>query len=281
LHDRRGKSAAEAWPCQFADVFANALPHRTHRSLFQALFCLPIRTSETLNDKRAFVRAMFSRIAPNYDLANRLMTFGMDQRWRKRTAQVTLSKNDQEPLVLDVGTGTGDQAIMISALSPHAHIVGVDLTTEMMALAASKVSRISGDMMLRLVNGDSLELPFPANTFSGICSSFVLRNVTSLDRAFAEMVRVAKPNAPIVALEITPPRIPVWRTLFRFYFFQIAPLLGGLVSRDLPAYRYLPYSLTVFVSADELAGIMSRAGVRNVRYILLNLGTVAIHFGIK
>jgi demethylmenaquinone methyltransferase / 2-methoxy-6-polyprenyl-1,4-benzoquinol methylase len=234
-----------------------------------------------LRDKRAFVRALFSRIAPKYDLANRLMTFGMDQRWRRRTAQVTLGGEGQDPLILDVGTGTGDQAMMISSIQTQARVIGIDLTTEMMDLAASKMRESQNGSVLRLVNGDSLDLPFSANTFNGICSSFVLRNVTSLDRALTEMLRVAKPNAPIVALEITAPRRPVWRSLFGFYFSHIAPLLGGMVSGDLSAYRYLPYSLSVFVSADELAAIMTRAGIRNVRYILLNLGTVALHFGIK
>jgi demethylmenaquinone methyltransferase/2-methoxy-6-polyprenyl-1,4-benzoquinol methylase len=237
--------------------------------------------SNPMNDKRAFVRAMFSRIAPNYDLANRLMTFGMDQRWRRRAAQVSLTHETNKPLVLDLGTGTGDQAMMISTVNPHAHIVGIDFTTEMMDLALTKARRAGITSALSLVNGDSLDLPFPGNTFNGICSAFVLRNVASLDRAFAEMVRVAKPNAPIVALEITPPQQPIWGTLFRLYFFRVAPLLGGLVSGDFPAYRYLPYSLSIFISAEELAGIMKSAGIRNVQYILLNLGTVAIHFGFK
>jgi demethylmenaquinone methyltransferase/2-methoxy-6-polyprenyl-1,4-benzoquinol methylase len=237
--------------------------------------------SNTLDDKRAFVRAMFSRIAPNYDLANRLMTFGMDQSWRRRAAQVSLAQDAHEPLVLDLGTGTGDQALMISTLNPHAHIVGIDFTTEMMELAATKARRAGANPTLSLVNGDSLDLPFPGDTFNGICSAFVLRNVASLDKAFAEMMRVAKPNAPIVALEITPPQQPIWRALFRLYFFRLAPLLGGVVSGDFPAYRYLPYSLSIFVSADELAGIMTRASMHSVQYILLNLGTVAIHFGFK
>ena len=224
---------------------------------------------------------MFSRIASNYDLANRLMTLGMDQGWRKRTAQVTLAHGASEPRVLDVGTGTGDQAMMISTLNPRARIVGIDYTTEMMDLAATKMHRADNLFDLRLVNGDSLALPFPENTFDGICSAFVLRNLTSLDGAFTEMARVAKPNSPIVALEITWPRHPVWRALFRLYFFRVAPLLGGVVSGDLAAYRYLPYSLSIFVSADELAEIMERAGIRNVQCIRLNLGSMAIHFGIK
>ena len=234
-----------------------------------------------MDDKRAHVRAMFSRIAPNYDLVNRLMTFGMDRHWRKRAAQLSLTDDVPEPLLLDVGTGTGDLAIMLAKLRPHAHVVGLDLTSEMMGLAFKKAKNGRTNSSPGLINGDTLYLPFPSDTFNGITSGFVLRNLTSLDQAFAEMVRVAKPNARIVALEITRPRQPVWRTLYRLYFNRFAPLLGGLVSGDFPAYRYLPYSLSIFVTADELAGIMTRAGLRNVNYVLLNLGTVAIHFGVK
>jgi demethylmenaquinone methyltransferase/2-methoxy-6-polyprenyl-1,4-benzoquinol methylase len=234
-----------------------------------------------LNEKRAFVRSTFARIAPNYDLANRLMTFGMDLSWRKRAARLALGDEVPDPFLLDVGTGTGDQAFMLSALCPHGHVVGIDFTSEMLNLALRKSRREDENQAPGLVNGDSLDLPFPSNTFEGITSAFVLRNLANLDLAFAEMVRVAKPNGRIVALEITRPRHPIWRDLFSIYFSRIVPLLGGAVSRDFPAYRYLPYSVSIFLTADELAGTMTRAGIRNVQYLLLNLGTVAIHFGVK
>jgi demethylmenaquinone methyltransferase / 2-methoxy-6-polyprenyl-1,4-benzoquinol methylase len=234
-----------------------------------------------VSDKRTLVRGMFSRIAPNYDLANRLLTFGMDQSWRKQAAQFTLSGEVREPYLLDIGTGTGDLAITLSTLCPNGHLVGIDLTTEMLELAVAKIGRDRTNPAPRLINGDSLDLPFPGDTFDGVTSAFVLRNLASLESAFAEMVRVAKPNARIVALEITQPGQPIWRTFYRLYFYRVVPLLGGLVSGDFPAYRYLPYSLSIFVSAGELTRIMTHAGIRNVQYILLNRGTVAIHFGIK
>jgi demethylmenaquinone methyltransferase/2-methoxy-6-polyprenyl-1,4-benzoquinol methylase len=224
---------------------------------------------------------MFARIAPNYDLANRLMTFGMDLSWRKRAAALTLADAEADPSLLDIGAGTGDMALLLSALCPRAHIVGLDFTSEMLSLAMAKIRRAGTDPAPGLVNGDSLDLPFPADTFHGITSAFVLRNLADLDLAFAEMVRVAKPNGRIVALEITQPRQPIWHGLYRGYFSRVLPLLGGLVSGDFPAYRYLPYSVSIFVSADELAEIMTRAGIRNVQYIVLNFGMVAIHFGVK
>jgi demethylmenaquinone methyltransferase/2-methoxy-6-polyprenyl-1,4-benzoquinol methylase len=234
-----------------------------------------------VKDKRTFVRQMFARIAPHYDLANRLMTFGLDQRWRKRAAQIALAYGGPDPHLLDLGTGTGDMANMVAALNPHARVVGLDLTREMMELAVTKLRTGGTSHMPGLVNGDTLDLPFPASTFDAITSAFVLRNLVALDRAFCEMVRVAKPGARIVALEITRPRQPIWSALYRLYFYRAASVVGGIVSGDFAAYRYLPYSLSVFVSAEELGAIMTRAGIRDLKFVLLNLGTVAIHFGIK
>lgn len=234
-----------------------------------------------MNDKRSYVREMFGRIAPHYDRGNRLISLGMDKGWRRQAAAILLSGGVSQPHLLDVGTGTGDLAIMLSSLCPSGRVIGIDLTLEMMQFASAKFGNASLDPVPSLVNGDTIDLPFRADTFDGIISAFVLRNVTSLDSAFAEMLRVAKPNAPIVALEITRPGLPIWRSLYRFYFYRLAPLFAGTVSGDMAAYRYLPRSLSIFLSARELADSMMRAGIRDVNYELLNLETVAIHYGKK
>lgn len=224
---------------------------------------------------------MFGRIAPRYDLGNRVISFGRDQVWRRRAADILLARTKSRPYLLDLGTGTGDLAMLLSAFCPDARVVGIDLTKEMLERAVAKIHSTGAGNSPTLVNGDSLDFPFPNETFDGIISAFVLRNLTSLESAFLEMRRVVKPDAPIVALEITRPRLPIWRSIYEFYFYGLAPFLGGMLSGDLPAYRYLPHSLSVFVGPDELKSIMSRAGIRNVRYFLMNLGTVAIHFGYR
>lgn len=225
--------------------------------------------------KRAYVRDMFARIAPRYDTLNRVMTFGMDQRWRVRAARRAVG-NQTAPRVLDLATGTGDFAIALQTVCPQARVVGLDLVPEMLTYAAKK----NAARGVPLVAGDALELPFPADTFDAITSAFMLRNVVSLEQAFSEMARVAKPGARIVALEITQPRLPLWSRIYKLYFYRLVPLLGGMLS-EREAYRYLPDSLSRFVDAPALAEIMRRAGLRDVQYELLNLGTVAIHSASK
>lgn len=227
------------------------------------------------SQKRAYVRDMFARIAPRYDLLNRLMTFGMDAGWRARAARLAVGENIA-PFVLDLATGTGDFAIAIENIAPAARVVGLDLVYEMLAYARQKNSARA----IPLLAGDALDLPFADNTFDAVTSAFMLRNVVSLERAFAEMARVLKSGGRVVALEITQPRVPLWSALYKFYFYRLVPLLGGALS-DRAAYRYLPDSAARFVNADALARVMRDAGFQNVRYELLNVGTVAIHAGSK
>lgn len=235
-----------------------------------------------LQDKRRFVRDMFGRIAPRYDLLNRLMSLGQDQDWRKRAAGYALAQAGDSPRALDLATGTGDLTLALTRVRPGASVVGLDLTLEMLALAPAKLAA-AGETARRisLVNGDALDLPFPDATFDAITSAFMLRNLVNLEHGFSEMARVTRPGGCIVALEITRPRLPLWRALFQFYFYRLVPILGGVISGDFGAYKYLPNSLSLFISPEELAGIMTRAGIRKVQYKLLNLGTVAIHYGYK
>jgi demethylmenaquinone methyltransferase/2-methoxy-6-polyprenyl-1,4-benzoquinol methylase len=203
------------------------------------------------------------------------MTLGQDQGWRLRAARLAVG-SQPAPRVLDLATGTGDFAIALRTVAPGAQVIGLDLVPEMLEHARRKNDAAA----VPLLAGDALDLPFADAQFDALTSAFMLRNVVSLDRAFAEMARVAKPGARVVALEITQPRLPLWSTFYRLYFFRLVPLLGGALS-DREAYRYLPASLARFVDARALAGIMTRAGLRDVRYELLNLGTVAIHVGVK
>ncbi len=228
-----------------------------------------------LEEKPRYVREMFARISRRYDLMNRVMTAGQDQRWRRMVVEMC----DLPPggRLLDVATGTGDIAYLARRLRPDVRAVGVDFTFEMMAVGREKAP----ELQVPFVQGDALNLPFEDNSFDAVCSGFMMRNVTDIARAFAEQQRVVRPGGRVVCLEITHPRFTPWRTLFHFYFFHIVPLIGGLISGARDAYTYLPHSTLPFPDAEGLANIMRTVGLRNVRYRILMLGTVAIHVGEK
>lgn len=227
------------------------------------------------DEKASYVNRMFAEIAPRYDLMNRIMSGGQDVRWRRE--MIRLCELPPHGKLLDVGTGTGDIAWEALRQHPGLSAVGCDFTYEMMA--AGRYKRPHSNM--NFVQGDGLKLPFPDNTFDAVTSGFLLRNVTDIDAALREQVRVTKPGGRVVCLETIPPTETVLGPLFRLYFFEIVPLLGSLISPSGRAYRYLPQSTVSFPPPQILAHKMERAGLRNVFFLKRMFGTVAIHIGMK
>jgi demethylmenaquinone methyltransferase/2-methoxy-6-polyprenyl-1,4-benzoquinol methylase len=224
-------------------------------------------------EKPVFVNRMFARIAPTYDLMNRLMTFGRDQSWRRE--MLDFCNLPPRGLLLDVGTGTGDIAYEAMKRYPGVTAFGADFTYEMMAAGVGKVPAAP----LPFTQADTYHLPYPDDTFDAVVSGFLLRNVVDRVAAFREQARVTKPGGRVVCLETAPPTNALLGPLSRFYFFNIVPLIGGLISGDGAAYAYLPHSTVDFPPPAELAHMMEQAGLRNVVYHERMLGTVAIHVG--
>lgn len=228
-----------------------------------------------LMEKRAYVRRMFTAIAPHYDLMNRLMTFGRDRVWRRAVAQ--LAALPRGGRLLDVATGTGDIVYEALRLDPSLRAIGLDLTREMMLYGRGK----HGGLAFPCVEGDGLAMPFAEHTFDAVCSGFMLRNVVDIRAALAEQVRVVRPGGRVVCLEITRPTAPVIRALFDLYFFRLVPAIGGLISGQRSAYTYLPHSTVAFPRPPELKRIMESVGLRDVRYRTAMFGSIAIHWGTK
>lgn len=228
-----------------------------------------------VDDKPVYVNRMFARIAPTYDLMNRLMTFGQDQQWRRE--MLDYCNLPPRGLLLDVGTGTGDIAYTAMQRNPTLRAVGSDFTYEMMAAGVGKVP----GLLLPFAQADTYALPYPDNTFDAVVSGFLVRNVVDRVAAFREMARVTKPGGRVLCLETTPPSNSVLGPLFRFYFFQIVPIVGAFVARDRQAYAYLPHSTVAFPPPVELARLMEQAGLQNVFYVERMLRSVAIHVGVK
>lgn len=226
-------------------------------------------------EKPVYVNRMFARIAPTYDLMNRLMTVGQDQGWRE--ALLDFAALPPQGTLLDVGAGTGDIAYAALQRAPGVRAVGADFTYEMMAAGVDKAPGLT----LPFVQGDTFALPFPDETFDAVVSGFLIRNVVDRVAAFHEMARVTKPGGRVVCLETAPPSNALLSPLFRLYFFRIVPLIGGLIAGDRQAYSYLPHSTEDFPPPDALARLMEQASLRNVFYQEYMFGTVAIHAGTR
>jgi len=232
----------------------------------------------TADQKADYVQDMFSRIAPRYDLMNRVMTLGRDQSWRRLV--VKRAEIHAGARVLDIATGTAD--IALAAQKANAGlVVAADFSYTMLKYARRKIKPWHGRHNVHLVTADGLHLPFPSNSFDAVVTGFSLRNVGDLDTFLREMTRVTKPGGKVVCLEITRPRQPFFRNLFAWYFGKVVPKIGGLISGNADAYSYLPHSVTIFVTPEELRVRMEDAGLNNVKFETLMLGTVAIHAGTK
>ncbi|HET7036881.1 MAG TPA: bifunctional demethylmenaquinone methyltransferase/2-methoxy-6-polyprenyl-1,4-benzoquinol methylase UbiE [Thermomicrobiaceae bacterium] len=223
------------------------------------------------------VRSMFDRIVGHYDLMNTLMTAGRHRAWRRRAARAAIGARAAR--VLDLATGTGDLALELAGQGVPL-VVGADFSGGMLASAAAKRAEY-GAAAVRLVQADAMRLPFPDASFDAVTIGFGLRNLPDYGAAVAEMARVLRPGGRLVILEMSPLRQPIVRRGFDLYFAHLVPLVGGLVSGDREAYGYLPRSVGAFPPPEQLMALMRQAGLRNVRYEALALGTVALHLGIR
>jgi len=212
------------------------------------------------------VRRMFDRIAPVYDAMNRVMTAGLDQRWRRLTAQAVVRPGDR---VLDACCGTGDLAI--AASKADGRVTGLDFSERMLERARRKSAAIDW------VQGDLTALPFADGSFEAATVGFGVRNVDDLDRALAELRRVLGPDGRVGILEITRPSGPL-RHFYGFWFDRVVPALGRVLPGG-AAYIYLPASVRRFPGPDELAARLGAAGFADVRYRTFAGGIVALHTG--
>lgn len=229
--------------------------------------------------KKSQVSAMFNRIAPYYDLLNRVLSLGIDRSWRKKA--IALLKGGKPRHILDVATGTADVALMTARrLSPE-QIIGIDISTEMLDIGRQKITRQRLDAIIQLQEGDSENLPFPNNTFDAVTVAFGVRNFEHLENGLAEMLRVLKPGGQVVILEFSQPTAFPFKQLFHFYFRNILPFVGRITSKDPKAYRYLYESVQAFPDGERFLEVLQKIGYKSNRCIPLTLGICSIYSAFK
>ena len=219
--------------------------------------------------------AMFDRIAPRYDLMNRLISLGLDRRWRRRlVAAVT---QDRPARVLDLATGTADVALELARALPRAQIVGLDPSPGMVTLGHQKVHAAHRDDRVQLALGDGQRLPFARDVFDASCIAFGIRNVPDRTAALRELVRVTR--GPVAVLELAEPGGGALAPLARLHARRLVPRLGAWLS-GAQEYRYLQRSVAAFPPAVEFAELMRESGLADVRFDRLTFGAAHLYVGV-
>ncbi|MFL5593671.1 MAG: ubiquinone/menaquinone biosynthesis methyltransferase [Gemmatimonadaceae bacterium] len=227
-------------------------------------------------EKRAYVKQIFSEIAPRYDLLNHLLSLNVDRRWR-RTAIARLGvERDQSGLYLDLCAGTLDIAAQLSRLPGfRGMVIGADFAEPMLKAGAAKIT----GTRIAPITADAVQLPLASGQLAGAIVAFGIRNVAGLESSLRETFRVLAPGGRLVILEFSTPRILPLRALYQLYFHHVLPLIGRLISGHRTAYQYLPRSVANFPIEEALAEKMKAAGFAKVTWSSLSLGIAAIHVG--
>lgn len=225
--------------------------------------------------KKAEVEQMFDRIAPKYDLLNRVLSLGTDVYWRKRAIRYLLPEKPQR--VLDVATGTADVAILMARMLEVKEIIGIDIARQMLELGRKKVEQQGLSGVIHLETGDSEHLQFEDGSFDAIAVAFGVRNFEHLEKGLAEMRRVLRPGGRVVILEFSRPHFFPFKQIYNAYFKYVLPLIGRLTSRDMRAYTYLFESVQAFPEGEDFKNILTKTGYQNPSCERLTLGICSIY----
>lgn len=227
------------------------------------------------------IRKLFDSIAPDYDRLNHMLSLDIDKSWRRKAIQETLIPG-QKLDILDVACGTGDFAIGLAKASyGESHITGIDISENMLSIGREKVKAAGLGECIDLATGDCEALPFADNTFDRASAAFGVRNFEHLETGLKEIFRVLRPSGKIVILELSTPSGRIPAALYKLYFLNILPAIGGIVSGNRGAYRYLPESVLKFPRPEEFMEIMGKCGFSDVRHRAFTMGICRMYTGIR
>lgn len=226
--------------------------------------------------KREQVEAMFDAIAPRYDLLNRVLSLGIDQRWRKKA--IARLRGDRPQRILDVATGTADLALLAATLDPD-RVVGIDISEEMLRVGREKVARRGLEDRIVLRRGSAEKIPFSDHQFDAALVAFGVRNFEDLNQGLSDIHRVLRPGGLLVVLEFSQPRAFPVKQLYRFYSRHILPRIGRTVSHDDGAYQYLPDSVAAFPDGEAFLSRLRGAGFTELAWHPLTFGIASLYEG--
>ena len=225
------------------------------------------------------VRAMFDRIAPSYDMLNHLLSLGIDHLWRRRAVREL--RKFAPKRVLDLATGTCDLAIAIAKGIEGVKVMGTDISTEMVEVGRVKVAKRGLSEQIELGIADAENLPYGEGEFDAVTVGFGVRNFTNKEQGLSEMARVLREGGVVEILELSRPTNKIFAPIFRFYFHKVMPIMGGWISGDRAAYKYLPASVDSFPAPERFVQMMREAGLQECRAIRLTFGVAYIYIGVK
>lgn len=234
---------------------------------------------DNTGSKKEQVAEMFNNVSGKYDLLNRVLSGGVDIYWRKKALSM-LKKNNNE-LILDIATGTGDLAIEANKILKPKKIIGVDISQGMLDEGKIKIDKLGLQDKIEFQLGDSEKLLFENNTFDTVIVSFGVRNFENLLKGLSDMNRVLKPGGTCMVVEFSKPTNFFFKHAYWFYSTKILPLIGKLVSKDDSAYTYLPESVKAFPDGEDFLKIYKEAGFKEVKAIPLTFGICSIYLGKK
>ncbi len=237
----------------------------------------PYKESES--GKKEQVAQMFNNIAHRYDFLNHFLSLGIDTIWRKKA--IACLKQENPKLLLDIATGTGDLAITANKILNPDKIIGIDISEGMLSFGREKLVKLNLQDKIQLMSGDSENIPFSENHFDAATVAFGVRNFENLDKGLAEINRVLKSGGSLVVLEFSKPKAFPIKQIYNFYFNQILPGIGKLVSKDARAYSYLPESVQAFPDGADFINHLQKAGFKQTYYKTLMFGIASIYYGKK
>lgn len=243
---------------------------------------VPFKDSEL--GKKQQIAEMFDKIAFRYDFLNRFLSGGIDIYWRRRAIRELqgLAVNKARSLsVLDVATGTGDMAIMLTRHLAGAHVTGIDISKGMLEIGVQKIAKLGLSSRIALQTGDSEALQFPDGQFDAVTVAFGVRNFENLEKGLREMLRVLRPGGRLVVLEFSQPHTPGVRQLYNLYLRLVAPNVGKMVSSSREAYQYLNDSVKAFPEGTAFLDILETCGYAQSRLRRLSLGICTLYIGEK